>query len=51
MIETKVPISQIVESPNLKTVVLKQSGEIVTESEKLLEGTVRGTVTHIGGKN
>jgi hypothetical protein len=41
--ETTVPVNQTVNSPNLKSVNLKQNpGKIVTEGEVLLQGPVKG---------
>lgn len=48
VIRTEVPVSQTVPSPNLKSVLLSQNGQIVSESEVLLRGTVRGTPKRVG---
>ena len=48
VIRAEVPVSQTVPSPNLKTVLLRQNGQIVSESEVLVRGTVRGTPTRTG---
>lgn len=42
VLETTVPISRTVASPNLKQVVLIQNGQIVSESEVLLQSIVTG---------
>jgi hypothetical protein len=42
VVTADVPVSRLVASPNLKTVVLRQSGAQVSESEVLIRGTVRG---------
>ncbi|MBK9628530.1 MAG: hypothetical protein IPO56_12735 [Flavobacteriales bacterium] len=47
VIQAEVPLSQTVMSPNLKSVLLKQSGNIVSESEVLVGGTVKGTPTKV----
>ncbi|MFH7000144.1 hypothetical protein ACHRVZ_19670 [Flavobacterium sp. FlaQc-57] len=48
MMEMQVPNSQIVTSPSVKNVVLKQGGGMVNESEFLVKGSISGaTVTPI----
>jgi RHS repeat-associated protein len=49
VIEAQVPISRTTPSPNLKEVSLKQSpGTVVSESEVLVRGTVRGSTREVG---
>ena len=49
VLEKSFPLQDIVESPNLKQVQLKQSGEVVSESEKLVKGNVSNAkATKIG---
>lgn len=43
VITTQVPRSAMIQSPNLKSVSLMQGGGVVSESEVLLRGTVKGT--------
>lgn len=45
LIEAQVPTSRLVTSPNIKNVSLIQGGGVVSESEVLIRGTVRGTST------
>lgn len=45
VIEAQVPASRLVPSPNTKSVGLIQGGGVVSESEVLIRGTVRGTPT------
>lgn len=42
IMEAQVPSSQMVTSPSIKDVVLKQGGGIVNESEVLMKGTISG---------
>jgi len=52
VLEIEVPIEKIVESPDLKTVNLKQSpGTIVKEGEKLIKGNVKGAKVKNVGNN
>lgn len=44
VITAEVPISRIVASPNLHEVVLIMTGDLVSEAEVLVRGTVRGLV-------
>ena len=43
LIEAQVPVSRLVTSPNTKSVSLIQGGGVVSESEVLIRGAVRGT--------
>ena len=43
VIKANVPTSQTTPSPNLKSVKLTQNNQVVSESEVLVRGTVRGT--------
>ena len=45
VIEAQVPTSRLLTSPNTKNVSLIQGGGVVSESEVLIRGTVRGTAT------
>jgi len=44
VITVQVPSSRIIISPNIKTVILIQGGGEVSESEVLLQGTVKGSI-------
>jgi RHS repeat-associated protein len=47
VVKAEVPVSQTVVSPNLKSVLLRQTGTVVSESEVLVKGSVSGTSTSV----
>jgi len=48
VLKIETPLSKVVESPNTKTVKLKQSGKVVSESESLLKGKIKNAeVEHV----
>lgn len=47
VLRAEIPITRTVTSPNLKEVLLKQGGGVVSESEVLVTGTVRATPTKV----
>lgn len=47
IIKVEVPFTETVPSPNLKQVVLVRNGKLVSESEVLLRGKVKGKVTMV----